>query len=118
LDVEEREAQDARAIRACLRLWLNEMGENIEELSDEELREKAQQVMLNTGNPMPILGQQRLRDGKSGEYYDRPVTVGVMTMLKLHHLVEDKVHARSTGRTAWSLNNLWRQSTIWRPAFW
>ncbi len=97
LDVEEREAQDARAIRACLRLWLNEMGENIEELSDEELREKAQQVMLNTGNPMPILGQQRLRDGKSGEYYDRPVTVGVMTMLKLHHLVEDKVHARSTG---------------------
>jgi DNA-directed RNA polymerase subunit beta len=38
-----------------------------------------------------------LRDGKTGSPYDQPVTVGVMTMLKLHHLVEDKVHARSTG---------------------
>ena len=46
---------------------------------------------------MPILGKQRLRDGKTGMLYDQPVTVGVMTMLKLHHLVEDKVHARSTG---------------------
>ena len=46
---------------------------------------------------MPILGKQILRDGKSGLAYDQPVTVGVMTMLKLHHLVEDKVHARSTG---------------------
>ena len=46
---------------------------------------------------MPIFGKQVLRDGKTGDPYDRPVTVGVMTMLKLHHLVEDKVHARSTG---------------------
>jgi DNA-directed RNA polymerase subunit beta len=46
---------------------------------------------------VPILGKQVLRDGKVGEPYDQPVTVGVMTMLKLHHLVEDKVHARSTG---------------------
>lgn len=38
-----------------------------------------------------------MRDGMSGEPYDQPVTVGVMTMMKLHHLVEDKVHARSTG---------------------
>ena len=44
-----------------------------------------------------ILGKQVLRDGKSGLPYDQPVTVGVMTILKLHHLVEDKVHARSTG---------------------
>jgi DNA-directed RNA polymerase subunit beta len=43
------------------------------------------------------LGKQPLRNGKTGELYDQPVTVGVMTMLKLHHLVEDKVHARSTG---------------------
>ncbi len=41
--------------------------------------------------------QQLLRDGKTGVVYDNPVTIGVMTMLKLHHLVEDKVHARSTG---------------------
>jgi DNA-directed RNA polymerase subunit beta len=46
---------------------------------------------------VPTLGKQILRDGKTGEAYDQPVTVGVMTMLKLHHLVEDKVHARSTG---------------------
>jgi len=53
--------------------------------------------MVESGQPMPILGKQILRDGKSGSTYDQPVTVGVMTMLKLHHLVEDKVHARSTG---------------------
>ena len=53
--------------------------------------------MAETGAPMPILGKQILRDGKTGIPYDQPVTVGVMTMLKLHHLVEDKVHARSTG---------------------
>jgi DNA-directed RNA polymerase subunit beta len=42
-------------------------------------------------------GQSILRDGKSGEIFDMPVTVGVMYMLKLHHLVDDKIHARSTG---------------------
>ena len=49
------------------------------------------------GLPLPTLGKQILRDGKTGQPYDQPVTVGVMTILKLHHLVEDKVHARSTG---------------------
>jgi len=43
------------------------------------------------------LGKQTLRDGKSGKPYDRPVTIGIMSIMKLHHLVEDKVHARSTG---------------------
>ncbi len=42
-------------------------------------------------------GQSRLIDGQSGEYFDRPVTVGYMYMLKLHHLVDDKIHARSIG---------------------
>ncbi len=42
-------------------------------------------------------GQTRLRDGRSGDPFDMPVTVGVMYMLKLHHLVDDKIHARSTG---------------------
>ena len=42
-------------------------------------------------------GQSFLRDGKSGEYFDRPVTVGYAYMLKLHHLVDDKMHARSVG---------------------
>jgi DNA-directed RNA polymerase subunit beta len=56
-----------------------------------------QDVAAQTGLPLPILGKQTLRDGKTGQPYDQPVTVGVMTILKLHHLVEDKVHARSTG---------------------
>ncbi len=42
-------------------------------------------------------GKIELRDGRSGEYFDGPVTVGYMYMLKLHHLVDDKIHARSTG---------------------
>ena len=42
-------------------------------------------------------GKMRMRDGRTGEYFDNPVTVGYMYMLKLHHLVDDKIHARSTG---------------------
>src|SRR3989454_432092 len=46
---------------------------------------------------LPVSGQVTLYDGRSGEQFDRPVTVGYMHMLKLHHLVDDKMHARSTG---------------------
>ncbi|MFM8690171.1 MAG: DNA-directed RNA polymerase subunit beta [Candidatus Limnocylindrus sp.] len=46
---------------------------------------------------LPADGKIVLRDGKTGKEFDRPVTVGVTYMLKLHHLVEDKIHARSTG---------------------
>ena len=46
---------------------------------------------------LPADGKITLRDGKSGREFDRPITVGVTYMLKLHHLVEDKIHARSTG---------------------
>ncbi|HYB99336.1 MAG TPA: DNA-directed RNA polymerase subunit beta [Candidatus Limnocylindrales bacterium] len=46
---------------------------------------------------LPESGQAYLRDGKTGDRFDMPVTVGVMYMLKLHHLVDDKIHARSTG---------------------
>ena len=42
-------------------------------------------------------GKVRLRDGRTGEYFDSPVTIGHMHYLKLHHLVDDKIHARSTG---------------------
>jgi DNA-directed RNA polymerase subunit beta len=85
------------AIRACLRLWIEELGYSADGLSDEELDVRANQLSLQTGTAMPTLGKLLVRDGKTGEPYDQPVTVGVMTMLKLHHLVEDKVHARSTG---------------------
>ena len=46
---------------------------------------------------LPSSGQTTLWDGRTGEKFDRPVTVGTIYMLKLHHLVEDKIHARSTG---------------------
>ena len=46
---------------------------------------------------LPASGQTFLWDGRTGEMFDRPVTVGIIYMLKLHHLVEDKIHARSTG---------------------
>ena len=46
---------------------------------------------------LPVSGQLTLHDGRTGEAFDRPVTVGYMHVLKLHHLVDDKMHARSTG---------------------
>jgi DNA-directed RNA polymerase subunit beta len=102
--VSERNERDVQVVKVCLRLWLEEMEEELEgepmgiaDIPDDALLPKAIEVSLATGKPLPILGKQTLRDGKTGEPYDQPVTVGVMTMLKLHHLVEDKVHARSTG---------------------
>ena len=49
------------------------------------------------GVPISRDGKVRLRDGRTGEYFDNPVTIGFMHYLKLHHLVDDKIHARSTG---------------------
>ncbi len=46
---------------------------------------------------LPSSGKEKLRDGRTGEFFDREITVGYIYMLKLHHLVEDKIHARSTG---------------------
>ena len=88
--------RDEYTVRACLRLWMESLG-HTKKVSDEKVSEAAQEVMREDGVPMPILGKQILRDGKTGLPYDQAVTVGVMTILKLHHLVEDKVHARSTG---------------------
>ncbi len=97
LSILERQQRDQASVTASLHLWLERMGVEHEELTEDELRQKASEITLESGTPVPILGKQILRDGKIGDPYDQPVTVGVMTMLKLHHLVEDKVHARSTG---------------------
>ena len=59
-------------------------------------KEKDVTEMLELAN-LPGSGQTYLWDGRTGEKFDRPVTVGIIYMLKLHHLVEDKIHARSTG---------------------
>ena len=88
---------DKNATNACLRIWLELHNVNTEKIKDEKVRAKADQVMAKTGDPLPILGKQIIRDGKTGMPFHQSVTVGFMTIMKLHHLVEDKVHARSTG---------------------
>ncbi len=93
----EARKSDHKAINVCLKLWLERNDVDTSGVSLEDVRKHAEDFMMRSGTPMPILGKQILRDGKTGLPYDQPVTVGVMTMLKLHHLVEDKVHARSTG---------------------
>jgi len=88
---------DKKAVLVCLKIWLGKHGKNPEKIVDEKIRVKADKLMAKKGDPLPILGKQILRDGKTGKAYNQPVTVGYMTILKLHHLVEDKIHARSTG---------------------
>ncbi len=97
LSSQERLLRDHAAIDCCYKLWLKSLDKDAGKLEGAALREKAEKAMVETGIPLPTLGKQPLSDGKTGEQFDQPVTVGVMTMLKLHHLVEDKVHARSTG---------------------
>ncbi len=99
----------------CLREWLKAMLQrveqvadgrgsltlaeidNVDKLSDEEVDKYALKVSQELRLPMPTTGKSVLYDGKTGEPFDQPVTVGIINMLKLAHLVEDKVHARSTG---------------------
>jgi DNA-directed RNA polymerase subunit beta len=81
------------AKRACLRLWLKELGIATEGLSEEEV----EKVSTEKAPSPPIYGKATLYDGRTGEPFDQPVTVGYIYMMKLIHLVEDKVHARSTG---------------------
>ena len=63
----------------------------------EYLHENLDHRELWKGVPISRDGKVRLRDGRTGEYFDSPVTIGHMHYLKLHHLVDDKIHARSTG---------------------
>ncbi|MBS1249688.1 MAG: DNA-directed RNA polymerase subunit beta [Chloroflexi bacterium] len=101
IPVTKRDAQDEHALKACLEIWVAETKEDVQDdlkdMSLEDLRVKAREVAESTRTPLPTFGKQMLRDGRTGQLYDHPVTVGVMNILKLHHLVEDKVHARSTG---------------------
>jgi DNA-directed RNA polymerase subunit beta len=98
IPVADRRPYDEAVIDACIRLWLQDKGRKTGNIKSEEtLRSLAEEVMSESDEPLPILGKQVLHDGKSGQPYDQPVTVGKVLMMKLHHLVEDKVHARSTG---------------------
>jgi DNA-directed RNA polymerase subunit beta len=115
------DAQDsAQQIRGFLETIYNESGgqkEELKSLHDGEVMELA--LNLREGVPMatpvfdgasedeikrmlkladlPVSGQTTLYDGRTGEKFDRQITVGFMYMLKLNHLVDDKMHARSTG---------------------
>ncbi len=97
------------AIEACTRMWythiLEKYGDELpkelhvdpRKTDVEELQRLANQITVLTHLPLPILGKEKLIDGKTGRPFDEPVTVGKVHMLKLAHLVEDKAHARSTG---------------------
>ncbi|MHB1414375.1 MAG: DNA-directed RNA polymerase subunit beta [Chloroflexota bacterium] len=85
------------AKRACLRIWLEDHGVAVEDLADAELAATADHVTREANDPLPTSGKATLYDGKTGDAFAQPVTVGSIYMMKLVHLVEDKIHARSTG---------------------
>ena len=80
--------------------WEEFEAKHKEELLPEVLQylsDNREHRKLWKGVPISRDGKVRLRDGRTGEYFDSPVTIGFMHYLKLHHLVDDKIHARSTG---------------------
>ena len=86
------------AKRACLEIWLKQVGSNPRKDSTiEKLEQLAQKAFTTSGALPPLFGKMVLCDGRTGQPFDQPVTVGYIYMLKLIHLVEDKIHARSTG---------------------
>ncbi len=112
------EGRKVSEIRSLLnKIYGNDTNKNLDSLNDKEIQELAGN--LSTGVPMatpvfdgakesevkdmlelaglPLSGQCKLYDGRTGEEFVRPVTLGYMYILKLNHLVEDKMHARSTG---------------------
>ncbi|MBM3129292.1 MAG: DNA-directed RNA polymerase subunit beta [Chloroflexi bacterium] len=96
--LDERVAADKLARMTCYRVWLETYDRKIsEKASEEQSRAEVERVSQELKIPSPISGKMTLIDGKTGIPYDQPVTVGVIYMMKLAHLVEDKVHARSTG---------------------
>ena len=83
---------------ACLRIWLHEeLGRDVSELSPKDMKEEVLRLNREEQVAAPILGKSILYDGRSGEPFDQPIAVGYIYMMKLIHLVEDKIHARSTG---------------------
>ena len=85
------------ALRACLSLWLADRDVATAGLGDAELVAMADRVARERNEALPTSGKVTLYDGRTGNAFAQPVTVGNIYMLKLVHLVEDKIHARSTG---------------------
>jgi DNA-directed RNA polymerase subunit beta (EC 2.7.7.6) len=125
LEQEQAKADKVKALRAFLsQIYNDDHGgltagrqEELDSFSDEEILELADNLRAGVPLATPVFdgakeseikallrladlddsGQVRLYDGRTGDLFDRPVTVGYMYMLKLNHLVDDKMHARSTG---------------------
>ncbi len=93
----KRAEVDAKVQNAALRIWAEARGLDVTDLTDEEVVLSATQYSIEHGDPLPTLGKMIVYNGKTGHPFDQPVTVGVIYMLKLAHLVDDKVHTRSTG---------------------
>ena len=102
------EGADEKAIMDTLDLandYVNMEWEDFKEKHKDDVNEGVMQYLGEhldhrkewKGVPISRDGKVRLRDGRTGEYFDSPVTIGHMHYLKLHHLVDDKIHARSTG---------------------
>jgi len=115
--VEQNYNRDALAKSLKKIYGMTEVDEFIDKASEKQLRELAEKIkggvpitspvfdgasepevkeLLNEAG-LPLSGQTILFDGRSGESFDTPVTVGVMYIMKLHHLVDEKIHARSIG---------------------
>ena len=102
------EGANENDIQDCLEMandYVNGSWEDFEKKYKEVLKPEVMEYLgthlehraLWKGVPISRDGKVRLRDGRTGEFFDSPVTVGHMHYLKLHHLVDDKIHARSTG---------------------
>ena len=114
---ERRKVEDLRKLLDEIYNSVGTRKENLDQLSDEEILELANNLKAGVPMATPVFdgadepeikkmlklagldesGQMTLYDGRTGNAFDRPVTVGMMYMLKLNHLVDDKMHARSTG---------------------
>ena len=90
--------QPGEARTACLEIWFQEeMGRDTAGMTVDEMKEEALRLNREEFVAAPILGKSVLYDGRTGEPFDQPIAVGYIYMMKLIHLVEDKIHARSTG---------------------
>ena len=111
-------AERGAACEASVRVWLqDERGMDTSAMSSDEVREEALRLNRDERVAAPFIGKSTLYDGRTGEPFDQPITVGQIYMMKLIHLVEDKIHARST----WPVlphhpAAAGRQGTVRRPA--
>ena len=86
------------ARRASIEMWLEEVrGVDTSDMTEDEILAEASRLNRDEQVAAPNIGKTTLYDGRTGEAFDQPITIGQIYMMKLIHLVEDKIHARSTG---------------------